>query len=344
MDTSVESTASQQPVIKAYKGFDKNMQCRGYQYKVGESYEHQGKVKACEGGFHSCEYPLDVFKYYEPASAEFAEVEAAGEISKHGDDTKVSSSKLTVKASIGLPGLISAAIEYTMARIKTNGTTSNSGSDGAASNSGSYGAASNSGEYGAASNSGDNGAASNSGYKGAASNSGEYGAASNSGDNGAASNSGYKGATSNSGDAGAASNSGIQGAASNSGEYGAASNSGSYGAASNSGTRGAASNSGHQGAASNSGLQGAASNSGSYGAASNSGSDGIAAAFGYEGKSKSTESGAIVCVYRDDEGKLVHIKASKVGDNGIKADTWYMLDSDGEFVDCRNTEKLEAGL
>ena len=218
MDTSVESTASQQPVIKAYKGFDKNMQCRGYQYKVGESYEHQGKVKACEGGFHSCEYPLDVFKYYEPASAEFAEVEAAGEISKHGDDTKVSSSKLTVKASIGLPGLISAAIEYTMARIKTNGTTSNSGSDGAA------------------------------------------------------------------------------------------------------------------------------SNSGSYGAASNSGSDGIAAAFGYEGKSKSTESGAIVCVYRDDEGKLVHIKASKVGDNGIKADTWYMLDSDGEFVDCRNTEKLEAGL
>ena len=335
MDTSVESTASQQPVIKAYKGFDKNMQCRGYQYKVGESYEHQGKVKACEGGFHSCEYPLDVFKYYEPASAEFAEVEAAGEISKHGDDTKVSSSKLTVKASIGLPGLISAAIEYTMARIKTNGTTSNSGSDGAASNSGSYGAASNSGEYGAASNSGDNGAASNSGYKGATS---------NSGDAGAASNSGIQGAASNSGEYGAASNSGSYGAASNSGTRGAASNSGHQGAASNSGLQGAASNSGHRGAASNSGLQGAASNSGSYGAASNSGSDGIAAAFGYEGKSKSTESGAIVCVYRDDEGKLVHIKASKVGDNGIKADTWYMLDSDGEFVDCRNTEKLEAGL
>ncbi|MBV5338125.1 MAG: hypothetical protein J0665_01010, partial [Deltaproteobacteria bacterium] len=150
----VEGAVPQQPVIKAYKGFDKNMQCRGYQYKVGESYEHQGKVKACEGGFHSCEYPLDVFKYYEPASSEFAEVEAAGEISKHGDDTKVASSKLMIKASIGLPGLISAAIEYTMSRIKATDTTSNSGYQGAASNSGTRGAASNSGDYGAASNSG----------------------------------------------------------------------------------------------------------------------------------------------------------------------------------------------
>ncbi|MBV5338169.1 MAG: hypothetical protein J0665_01230, partial [Deltaproteobacteria bacterium] len=89
------------------------------------------------------------------------------------------------------------------------------------------------------------------------------------------------------------------------------------------------------GAASNSGDYGAASNSGDYGAASNSGSDGVAAAFGYEGRSKSSESGAIVCVYRDNEGKLIHIRASKVGDNGIKADIWYTLNSDGEFVECQ---------
>ena len=129
-------------------------------------------------------------------------------------------------------------------------------------------------------------------------------------------------------------NSGVRGAASNSGYQGAASNSGYQGAASNSGDQGAASNSGDQGAASNSGVRGAASNSGYQGAASNSGEDGVAASFGYGSKAKSSKTGAIVLINRDDEGHIRHIRASKVGENGIKADVWYVLDADGEFQEA----------
>ncbi|MFA7322293.1 MAG: hypothetical protein WC000_12585, partial [Dokdonella sp.] len=105
------------------------------------------------------------------------------------------------------------------------------------------------------------------------------------------------------------------------------------GAASNSGIRGVASNSGNSGVASNSGIRGAASNSGIRGVASNSGKAGIAADFNGWGKAKSCATGAIVCINRDAEGNIRHIRASKVGENGVKPDVWYSLDETGEFVE-----------
>ncbi|MBS6046533.1 MAG: hypothetical protein KH843_01870, partial [Haemophilus haemolyticus] len=42
------------------------------------------------------------------------------------------------------------------------------------------------------------------------------------------------------------------------------------------------------------------------------------------------------CVYRNDDGELIHIKASKVGENNIKADTWYTLDEFGEFIEVKD--------
>ena len=206
--------------MKAYKGFNKDMTCRGFQYEDGKTYEHEGEVKLCESGFHACEDPLDVFEYYDPANSEFHEVELDGVSDERREDTKVAAKKITIGARLGIDKIIKACVEFRFSKIEKE--LKNSGDYGAASNSGYKGAASNSGDYGAASNSGYNGAASNSGYKGAASNSGYKGAASNSGDNGAASNSGDKGAASNSGDNGAASNSGDYGAASNTGYNGAA--------------------------------------------------------------------------------------------------------------------------
>lgn len=54
-------------MIKGFKGFDENLQCRDFQYEVGKTYEEDVVPKCCDKGFHFCEYPLDVFSYYAPA-------------------------------------------------------------------------------------------------------------------------------------------------------------------------------------------------------------------------------------------------------------------------------------
>ena len=102
--------------ITSYKGFNKDMTCRDFQYKEGESYE-EPSAKACERGFHACEYPLDCLGYYSPNESVYHVVEQSGEISRHSDDTKVASAKIKIGAEINIAGLVKAAIEYTMKRV-----------------------------------------------------------------------------------------------------------------------------------------------------------------------------------------------------------------------------------
>lgn len=137
-------------VIQTYKGFDQNLACRGFQYEVGKSYTHEGDVAACSSGFHACEDPLDVFSYYPPAGSRFALVEQSGALSRHSDDSKVASSRITVKAEIGLPGIIKAAIEYRFTKAKPENTQTATGDWGAASATGALGAAMASGYEGRA--------------------------------------------------------------------------------------------------------------------------------------------------------------------------------------------------
>ena len=101
--------------IKVYKGTDKDMKCRGMQYDLGETKKDDGAVRCGNKGFHSCEAPFDVLKYYPMRDGNrFFEAEACGTIDRSGaDDSKLASSELTLKAEIGLPGLIKAQVAYT---------------------------------------------------------------------------------------------------------------------------------------------------------------------------------------------------------------------------------------
>ncbi|MEW3629824.1 hypothetical protein QOZ09_31860 [Pseudomonas aeruginosa] len=323
--------AASEEVVTAYKGFKQDLTCRSYQFEIGGTYKHDGEVEACASGFHSCEYPLDVFGYYAPGDSRFAIVKASGQLSRHDDDSKIASATLVVEAEISMPTMISRAIDWIMARLDISveqtvvgDTASNTGYQSAASNTGDYSAASNTGNRSAASNTGDYSAASNTGYQSAASNTGDYSAASNTGYQSAASNTGYQSAASNTGNRSAASNTGYRSAASNTGYRSAASNTGD---------RSAASNTGDYSAASNTGYRSAASNTGDYSAAEVSGKESVAASLGIEGRARASAGSAIVLCHRDDEGRLIHIRASKVGENGVEPDTWYQLNAEGEFVE-----------
>ena len=316
--------------IIAYKGFDESLKCRDYQYEIGKTFEHDGAVKACESGFHACEYPLDVFSYYPPSSSRFAIVKMYGETSKDGDDTKIASAKITIETEIKLPEMINRAVDWIKNKINwSDDNTSNTGYQSAATNTGNRSAATNTGNRSAATNTGNQSAATNTGYQSAATNTGNQSAATNTGNWSAATNTGNRSAATNTGD---------WSAATNTGNRSAATNTGYQSAATNTGNQSAATNTGNQSAATNTGDWSAATNTGNWSAAEVSGHGSIAITTGHDSKSKADNGGAIVCVYRDCNGDLMHIKASKVGENGIKANTWYTLDANGEFVEVESGE------
>ncbi|EAY8945655.1 hypothetical protein A4I13_22040 [Salmonella enterica] len=196
--------------IVTFKGFNKDLKCRGFQFAIGETFHHDGKVEACGSGFHACECPFDVFSYYPPAESRYAETISFGITdSEEGGDTKIASSSITIKDELTLPQFIQRGIEWIWSKIDKSLEQQ------------------------------------------------------------------------------------IM-----------------------------------------CGNRSAATNTGDRSAAEVSGSQSVAASLGIEGKARASEGGAIVLCYRDEDGELIHIRASKVGENGIMPNTWYQLDKDGEFVEC----------
>ncbi|EJJ4102979.1 hypothetical protein Q6Z19_003220 [Salmonella enterica] len=286
--------------IVTFKGFNKDLKCRDFQFEIGKTFHHEGKVEACGSGFHACECPFDVFSYYPPAESRYAETISFGITdSEEGGDTKIASSSITIKDELTLPQFIQRGIEWIWSKIDKSLEQQIM--------------------------TGDQSAATNTGYRSAATNTGYRSAATNTGNQSAATNTGNQSA---------ATNTGNRSAATNTGNWSAATNTGNQSAATNTGYRSAATNTGNQSAATNTGNQSAATNTGNWSAAEVSGSQSVAAAFGIEGKARASEGAAIVLCYRDEDGELIHIRASKVGENGIMPDTWYQLDEDGEFVEC----------
>ena len=105
--------------IKAYKGFDKDLKCRDFQYEIGKTYE-EPTAELCNSGFHACEYPLDVFAYYAPGDmSRYCEVDLDDVSDKKGnDDSKRCGKKIAVKAEIGIAGLVKASVDFVMENIK----------------------------------------------------------------------------------------------------------------------------------------------------------------------------------------------------------------------------------
>ncbi|EAR8258495.1 hypothetical protein VAA81_000942 [Salmonella enterica] len=250
--------------IVTFKGFNKDLKCRDFQFAIGETFHHDGKVEACGSGFHACECPFDVFSYYPPAESRYAETISFGITdSEEGGDTKIASSSITIKDELTLPQFIQRGIEWIWSKIDKSLEQQIM--------CGNRSAATNTGDWSAATNTGSCSAATNTGSCSAATNTGDWSAATNTGDCSAATNTGNRSA---------------------------------------------------------------ATNTGNRSAAEVSGSQSVAAAFGIEGKARASEGGAIVLCYRDEDGELIHIRASKVGENGIMPNTWYQLNEDGEFVAC----------
>ena len=101
-----------------FKGFDKNLKCRDFQYEVGKEYIHDGNIKVCESGFHACENPMDVFEYYPPNKARYCEVTGDGKESSDEGGKKTSFEKIKINAEIGLGGIIKAGIKFCFDRVK----------------------------------------------------------------------------------------------------------------------------------------------------------------------------------------------------------------------------------
>ncbi|HGB4345497.1 TPA: hypothetical protein ACIVHF_003529 [Salmonella enterica subsp. enterica serovar Orientalis] len=250
--------------IVTFKGFNKELKCRDFQFEIGKTFHHDGKVEACGSGFHACEFPFDVFSYYPPAESRYAETISFGVTDrKEEGDTKIASASITIKAELTLPQFIQRGIEWIWSKIDKSLEQQIM--------------------------------------------SGNWSAATNTGDCSAATNTGNRSAATNTGDCSAATNTG---------------------------NCSAATNTGNRSAATNTGNRSAATNTGNWSAAEVSGSQSVAAALGIEGKARASEGGAIVLCYRDKNGELIHIRASKVGENDIMPNTWYQLNEDGEFVEC----------
>lgn len=113
-----EQPESPAPIL-AFKGFDQAMQCRGFQYAVGQTYTMDGPIEACSRGFHACENPFDVWSYYGVTDSRFAIVETSGETSREQDgDSKIAAASITIKAELTLPEFTGRAVDWIVALTK----------------------------------------------------------------------------------------------------------------------------------------------------------------------------------------------------------------------------------
>jgi hypothetical protein len=277
--------------VTGYKGFDKNLRCREFQYEIGKSYEHGGDVSLCASGFHFCESPLDAFNYYPPGASRYAVVEAEDVSDKKEGDSKRVCRKLKIVREITLAELTEDAVSQIQeAWKKTDGK-----------------------------------------LKEIAASSGDSSTAASSGDSSTAASSGHSSTAASSGHSSTAASSGHSSKAASSGNSSKAASSGNYSKAASSGDYSKAASSGDYSTAASSGDSSKAASSGNYSTVAATGSATIAMAAGSGCEVSAGENGCFATAYWDEKSKRLRILVGYVGENGIEAETAYLIE-DGKFV------------
>ena len=304
--------------IIGFKGFDKDLKCRGFQYKVGKTYDLKGEVECCKRGFHFCENPLEVFYYYTPNNSRFCQVEGGGSVDTSKIDSKVATSHIHISEEIGLNGLIDEGVKYILNKVELNhkkdqttrekSVASTTRDQSAAICTGSYSSATSTGNYSVSTNSG------------------AQSVAANTGNHSASTNNGYHSAAINVGDCSVATNTS---------RYSVSANTGFYSVAINSGNDSLATNTGYKSSATSSGKQSAAISIGDKSLATVQGNESVAIVTGKDSMACGTLGSWIVLTERGDfDGEtnpIKEVKAFKVDGVNIKENIPYKL-VDGQAV------------
>ncbi len=301
---ALESQIGKFDEIISYKAFDKKLCCNPngtmpFQYEIGKTYEIDGEIIACQRGFHACENPFDVFRYCIATQSRFALVKQSGQIVKHNEDSKVASARITIEAELHISEMLKRGATWLSEWLKSKIVLPQIASlpEGCISTTGDGGIGSSTGARGIGSSTGYRGIGSSAGYRGIGSSTGDGGIGSSTGDRGIGSSTGARGI------------------------------------GSSAGYRGIGSSTGDRGIGLSTGDGGIGSSTGDGGDAEVLGKASVAIAIGKSSRAKACGASAIVCVYRDNNGNLVHIRAAKIGGpEGIEPDVWYTLDADGHFV------------
>ena len=330
-------------VIKSYKGFDKDMQCRGFQYEVGKEYNMDGEIKCCNRGFHACKSPLEVWDYYDMLNSRFAEVEQSGKIDEEEKSTKVCSSRIKIKAELKLADIINIGVEWlrditSPSKVKTDGALNVNGdrkkqigssgyyakigSSGYSAKIGSSGDSAqigSSGDSAQIGSSGDSAKIGSSGYSAKIGSSGDYAKIGSSGDSAKIGSSGYSAQIGSSGDSAKIGSSG---------DYAKIGSSGDYAKIGSSGDSAKIGSSGYSAQI---------GSSGDYAQIDSTGEDSVIMCAGDNSKAKAKVGSWITLAeweWSDEKNRNVPIcvKTEYVDGKSIKADTWYQLNN-GKFVE-----------
>ena len=315
-------------VIKSYKAFDKNMQCRNFQYEVGKEYEMDGEIKCCNRGFHACKNPLEVWNYYDMLNSRFAEVEQSGKIDEEGDSTKVCSSHIKIKAELKLADIIKVGVEWlkditSPSKFKTDGALNDNGGDSAQ-----IGSSGNYAQIGS------------SGYYAQIGSSGDYAQIGSSGDSAQIGSSGDYAQIGSSGDSAQIGSSGNYAQIGSSGDYAKIGSSGDYakiGSSGNSAKIGSSGNSAKIGSSGNSAQIGS---SGYYAQIDSTGEDSVIMCAGNNSIAKAKAGSWITLSewkWNNEKSRYIPtcVKTEYVDGENIKADTWYRL-KNGKFVEVED--------